>query len=98
MSLHELPAARRVSDKPAAADRVFRCNEWTYLNTDMPISVLRINMAGNIGEYDYPSTQGQGCGTEVEKCEKRCPVCGGTTRHEHVCIGCGKLAPECTCK
>jgi hypothetical protein len=55
-------------------------------------------MAGNLGEYDYPSDRGQGCGTEVEKCGVKCPVCGSATRHEHVCTGCGKLVSECTCK
>jgi len=55
-------------------------------------------MAGNMGEYDYPSTQGQGCGTEMEKCSEKCPVCGGVVRHKHVCEKCGKPVSECTCK
>ena len=56
-------------------------------------------MSGNMGEYDYPSDRGQGCGTEVEKCSsEKCPVCGEGTMHRHVCKGCGKLVDECTCK
>jgi hypothetical protein len=56
-------------------------------------------MSGNMGEYDYPSDRGQGCGTEVQKCStEKCSVCGKGTMHRHVCEGCGKLVEECTCK